>query len=117
MKLIINILSVFSVLLFALNYNIANYILPYSINYDGCTAIRYNIYALVIALFSICSLLEQTKFSKMILTIGIGFCVSDVIDRFIFNETDFKLIGDSIMILATIITALYKYVNSGSNKP
>jgi len=108
MTYLVNILSILAVSLFALNYPIADYILPYSVDYDGCTAVRFNIYALSILCFAICSKLSHTTFSKTILTIGIGFCASDCIDRFIFNETHFKKLADTIMILTTTIFAIWK---------
>lgn len=108
-----NILSVIAVLIFALNYQIAEFIHPESIDWDANNFCRYNLYAVIIALFAYISTLEITKFSTMVLTIGIGFCLSDVLDRMLFNETHFKLIGDTIMILSTTIIAVYKYVRQG----
>ena len=104
-----NILSVLAVLLFALNYPIAEFLHPQNIDWDANNFCRYNIYAVLIALFAYISSLEYTKFSKMVLTIGLGFCLSDVVDRLLFNETNFKLIGDSIMILTTTTIAIWKY--------
>lgn len=104
-----NILSVIAVLIFALNYQIAEFIHPESIDWDANNFCRYDIYAIVIALFAIINTFEFTKFSKMILTIGVGFCISDVMDRLLFKETNFKLIGDTIMILSTTIIAIWKY--------
>lgn len=102
------------VLVFALNYPIAEFLHPQSIDWDANNFCRYNIYAVVIALFAYISSLEYTKFSNMVLTIGIAFCLSDVIDRIIFNEPLFKLISDTIMILSTTIIAIYKYVRNRS---
>lgn len=106
MRYVVNILSFLAVSLFALNYPIADYILPYSVDYDGCTAVRLNIYALSILCYAICSKLIQTKFSKMMLTMGIGFSMSDCIDRFYYKDANFHLGADITMVIITGLFAI-----------
>jgi len=108
-RYIVDILSFLAVALFALNYPIADHILSYSVDHDGCTAIRFSIYALSILSYAICSKLEQTKFSKMMLTIGIGFSVSDCVDRFYYKDANFHLVADITMVVITGLFAVLEY--------
>lgn len=96
------------VLAFIFNYLIAEALYPWDENPDSNLAARFNIYALILlAGFSI-NLMDHTRFSKFVISIGIGLCISDVLDRFVFDNTSFQW-NDITMIILTLITSYYKY--------
>lgn len=102
-------LSILSVVLFILNYPIAEYLAPWDINPDNNLAVRFNIYAIIMLICSILTIMEHNKWSRFFVSILIGLCIGDVLDRFFFDCTVFMW-NDIIMIIITILTSFYKHV-------
>tara|TARA_R110002126_G_C10066915_1_gene462245 strand:- start:8 stop:361 length:354 start_codon:yes stop_codon:yes gene_type:complete len=78
-------------------------------------SLRSNIYAIIVMMIFYASLIKSKSYFKLILSIGAGFCFSDVIDRVFFNSLEFDY-KDIIMIILTICIALYNYLNERSHK-
>ena len=77
--------------------------------------LRSIIYAIVMMLIFYASLISTKGVLKLILSIGFGFCFSNVIDKVFFNVLDFNY-NDVIMIIITLCISLYKYLDERSNK-
>lgn len=101
-EFLITILSLTTVLLFSLNYPIAEYLSPQSLDWDKNIYTRFDIYALIMALYCCLTQVKHNKYSKFILSIGLGFCIGDVLDRFVFHCVDFH-----IMDILGILLGLY----------
>jgi len=75
--------------------------------------LRTNLYAIIFGLAIYLTTLKQTRFSEFICYVGLGFAVSDVIDRVVFDCNHFTW-TDILMIILTILTSYYKvYVRQG----
>ena len=74
-------------------------------------SLRSNIYAIIVMIIFYASLINAKGFLKLILSIGVGFCFSDVIDRLFFNSLEFDY-KDIIMIILTICISIYKYLDT-----
>lgn len=85
----ITILSLIAVLLFCFNYPISEYLSPQDVDWDKNIYTRFDIYALIMMMYCGLSQVNHNKYSKFILSIGLGFCIGDVIDRFGFHHADF----------------------------
>lgn len=69
--------------------------------------LRLSLYAVLIAmLFSISNMVGKTKFISFVLSLGIGYSISDVIDRICFDINKFT-IQDIVMIIITIALSYY----------
>ena len=107
MKNILRItLYIFSILLFSSNYLLCEYF--YSQNIDRWWDLKMNINALVMALVFISSNIDKKGILRFVLDIGVGFTVSNVVDRLYFNTTQFTK-TDIIMIIATFLFAIIDY--------
>lgn len=109
------ILTIFSVILFCSSFLICKSIYPLAFEDNEqaikFTDLRYALYAIFGIMCYIIAELKYDKYpkiTKFVLDIGIGFCVSDIIDRFIFNIYTFQK-EDIIMIFITISIATYYY--------
>ncbi len=106
------ILSFLSVLLYYSGFWICKYIHPKAFGYnfiqievDKFTDLRYSIYAIIFGLIFIRLKIiasSISKFENFILCIGLGIVLSDLIDRFYFNITEYTK-EDKIMLIITII--------------
>lgn len=109
------ILSFLSVFLFKYGFNICKYYYPNAFgNYEdpltkvaiiGFTDLRYSIYAIILVLLFIRNQIEtkeEYKLDKYIQLVGIGFVGSDIIDRYIFDITNYTK-EDRVMILITYL--------------
>lgn len=97
-------LAILAVCLFCLNYQICE--LVYSDNIDKWWGLKQNIYNVIIA---ICFYLSKNKTQgllKFVLDVGMGFCVSNCIDRIVFDVTTFTH-EDVFMIVLTILISYY----------
>ena len=74
-------------------------------------ALRSNICAVIIMLVFYASLIGTKGVLRLILSIGVGLCISNVIDKVYFNVLDFTY-TDIIMITLTICVSLYDYLNT-----
>lgn len=99
-------LAIVAVLLFCFNYQICCIVHPFNI--DAWWSLKQNIYNSIIAICFYLAGMKATGFNKLILEIGIGFCVSNCIDRLLFNVTTFEF-ADIVMISATLIISTYRY--------
>lgn len=113
-EFIITVLSLITVLLFGLNYPIAEFLAPWDIDPDKNLSIRFNIYAMVMVFCFILTMAKLSPWCKFILSIGIGICVSDVLDRFVFDVTIFQW-NDIVMLVLTILLSYKKHIYASKN--
>jgi len=74
--------------------------------------LRTNIYSIMFALAMFIALLgTYNSLLRLILSVGIGLSVSDVIDRVLFDITTFNT-SDLIMIFITLTISTYDYVRN-----
>ena len=69
---------------------------------------KSNIHAIVIALVFIASSINSIGVLRFILDVGVGFTISNVVDRLYFNTTEFNR-ADIVMIAITFIIASIDY--------
>ncbi len=105
-------LGVIVLILFVGNYKICDYF--YSTDIESWWILRTKIYSIMFVLFWQMAIFETKGIARLILSIGLGFSFSDVIDRIIFNNTNFTR-SDIFMILITITFANIDYVRNRSN--
>lgn len=106
MKTVKTILALTAVLLFVCNKYICDYVCG---DEDLTTwwTLRLNLYAVLIGLVFIISTINiSTKFIGFVLSVGVGFCISDIIDRLYFDINKFTA-HDIIMIIITIALSYY----------
>lgn len=96
-------------ILFLSNYYICEYF--YSNDITKWWQLKTNIYAIIIALAFILSGINARGICKFFLNLGVGFTVSNVIDRLYFDVT-ITTKEDVIMICITIITSIITFKNS-----
>tara|TARA_R110000803_G_scaffold79762_1_gene145486 strand:- start:181 stop:534 length:354 start_codon:yes stop_codon:yes gene_type:complete len=99
-----------SVVLFISNYSICDYFYPDNTQeaIDGWWYMKSNIHAIVIALVFIASSINSIGVLRFILDVGVGFTISNVVDRLYFNTTEFNR-ADIVMIAITFIIASIDY--------
>ncbi len=103
----INTLSLIVVLLFPFNYLICDLIYDWNEHWDKNLSLRFNIYSIMFLILFILAKNDKTNFSNFILSIGIGFSLSDVVDRCFFDKTVF----DWKDILMIVLTLFFSYKN------
>jgi hypothetical protein len=107
---------ILAILLFSFSYNICNYFY-YNDEIKDISkwwGLKSNIYAVIMMLIFYASLINTKGVLKLILSIGVGFCVSNVIDKVFFNVLQFNY-NDIIMIILTLCISFYQYLqNYGS---
>ena len=110
-------LYLIAIILFASSYQICDffYYNDEIKNIKQWWDLRSNIYAIIMMLIFYASLINNKGVLKLILSIGFGFCFSNVIDKVFFNVLDFNY-KDIIMIILTICISLYNYLNERPNK-
>ena len=117
MKEVKKTLYVLAILLFVSNYQICDF---YYYNNEvkdiqKWWGLRSNITSIIMMLIFYASLINNKGVLKLILSIGFGFCFSNVIDKVFFNVLDFNY-KDIIMIILTMCISLYNYFDERSNK-
>ena len=95
-----------AIVLFSSNYLLCEYF--YSEDIDNWWSLKVNINAVVIALVLLASSVKEKGVLRFVLDIGVGFTVSNVVDRLYFNTTQFTK-TDIIMIIATFLFAIIDY--------
>lgn len=95
-----------SILLFVFSYDICEYF--FSEDIDKWWSTKCNIYSIIIALLFVASSIDKRGVLRFVLDIGVGFTVSNVVDRLYFNTTQFTK-ADIIMIIATFLFAIIDY--------
>ena len=99
-------LPIIALLLFVFNYQICEYFYPDNIN--SWWTLKINIYAVIIALLFLYASFNKKGLTRFFLEIGVGFSVSNVIDKCYYNTREFTK-SDVLMILLTIAIAFYNY--------
>lgn len=110
-KLIIYILAI---LLFCFNYQICDFFYYNDEVKDikKWWGLKSNIYAIIMMLIFYASLINSKGVLRFILSIGIGFAMSNVIDKVFFNVLEFRY-NDIVMIILTICFASLDYFKNG----
>jgi len=76
--------------------------------------LKSQLYALIIALTFYASSIKKRGFIKFILNIGIGFAVSNLIDKAFFSVLEFNE-NDIIMIILTVCFSVLNYLKDRRN--
>jgi lipoprotein signal peptidase len=84
----------------------------YGVLNDKWWDLRLNITALIFAGSFICMRIGSEGFYRMILSIGVGLSVSNVIDR-IFFDVQIYTFADIFMVIGTLTFSIYDYVKGG----
>lgn len=107
------ILYSLAIILFVFNYSICDYF--YYVNgvldSKGWWGLKSNIYAVIVGLVFISSSIGTKGVLRLILNIGVGFTVSNIIDKCYFNVLEFRY-NDIIMIILTVCLSLYEYLTN-----
>tara|TARA_R110000851_G_scaffold192583_1_gene343314 strand:- start:373 stop:732 length:360 start_codon:yes stop_codon:yes gene_type:complete len=113
MKEVKNLLYLLAIVLFLSNYQICDYFYYNDEIKDlkKWWGLRSNITATIIMLVFYASLINTKGVTRLILSICVGLCVSNVIDKVFFNVLYFNY-KDIIMIILTICIATYNYLNN-----
>jgi len=100
------LLYTISIVLFAFSYEICDYL--YFDDIDAWWDTKCNMYAIITSIVFIASSIGKKGILRFVLDIGVGFTVSNVVDRLYFNTTQFTK-ADIIMIIATFLFAIIDY--------
>lgn len=106
MKFVLKITPFLTVLLFTANFQLCE--LFYRNDIESWWDCRNNISALAYTCALISFNSERTKINLFLMSVGVGFSISDVIDRMVFSCTEFTF-SDLLMITITIY---YSYKNN-----
>jgi hypothetical protein len=109
-------LYILSILLFVFNYQICDFFY-YNENVKDLKkwwGLKSNIYAIIMAIIFYASLLNTKGVLKLVLNIGLGLCISNVIDKVFFNVLEFRY-NDIFMIVITVSLSLYTYLKEFKN--
>lgn len=99
-----------SILLFVGNYQICEFLYP-ELDEESVKAwwiMKSNIYGLVVALLLLASSISEKGVLRLVLSVGVGLTVSNVVDRLYFNTNQFNK-HDLVMIAIAIIGASISY--------
>ena len=109
-------LYILAILLFSFNYNICNFFYYNNEVKDlyKWWDLKSNIYAVIMALMFYASSIGEKGKLKFILNIGIGFTISNVIDKVYFNVLVFNE-NDIIMIILTVCFAVLGFLKDRKN--
>lgn len=108
-----SLIYVSAILLFVFNYQICDYFYYVDgvLDRKGWWSLKSNIYAVIIGLVFLASHIEARGVKRLILSVGIGFTISNVIDKCFFNVLEFRY-NDIIMIIITIAFALIDFLKN-----
>ena len=97
------ILYILAILLFVSNYQICDFFYYNDELKDlkKWWGLKANIYAVIMMLVFYASLINTKGIIILILNIGLGLCISNVIDKVFFNVLEFRE-NDIIMIILTV---------------
>lgn len=110
------ILYILAILLFVSSYSICDY---FYYNDDikdigKWWGLKSNIYAIIIALTFYASSINVKGVSRLVLNIGVGMALSNVIDKCFFNVLDFNY-NDIIMVMLTVLLSTLNYLKELKN--
>lgn len=110
-------LYILALILFVLNYQICDYFYYNDEIKDikKWWGLKSNIYAIIMMLVFLASKINTKGILKFILNIGIGLCISNVIDKVFFNVLVFTE-SDFYMIALTFLFSLYDYIKDFKNE-
>ena len=110
-------LYILAILLFVLNYQICDFFYYNDEIKDikKWWGLKSNIYAVILMIVFYASLIDTKKWLKLILNIGLGFTISNVIDKVFFNVLVFTY-NDILMIILTFCFAFLQYYKEKINK-
>ena len=108
MKKVKIVIIILTIILFCFNYQICEYLYPKDLKLWW--GLKSNIYAVIVALTFYSSSIDTKGVVKLILSIGVGLAVSNVIDKVFFNVLDFRY-NDIIMIVLTIGFSTLNFIN------
>lgn len=111
------ILYILAILLFISNYTICDYFY-YNDEIKDLNkwwGLKSNIYAIIMCLIFLASIINSKKRLRFILEIGVGFTISNVIDKIFFSVLDFNY-NDIVMIILTVCFATIHYLKSCRNE-
>lgn len=114
MDVVKKLLYILAIFLFVSNYQICDY---YYYNdeiqdLNKWWDLKCNIYAIIIMFVFLASLINSKGFLKFILSIGVGFCISNVIDKVFFNVLEFRY-NDILMIILTFCFSYLDFLKNG----
>ena len=104
------VLLVLAMVIIPLNYNICQFFYPLNDaeSIKMWWRLKENIYGITIAIILTSYTLTTKGVLRFVLDIGVGFTVSNVVDRLYFNTIEFTK-ADIIMIIATFLFAIIDY--------
>lgn len=105
-------LVIVSVILFVSNYQICEYFYPKDV--EKWWGLKSNIYAVIVGLVFASASIGVKGALRLVLNIGLGLAISNIIDKCYFNVLEFRY-NDIIMIVLTISFSLHKYLNNQIN--
>lgn len=108
-----NTAYILAILLFVSNYQICDYFY-YNEDVKDLSkwwGLKSNIYAVVLTLVFYASLINTKGITRLILDIGFGLCIANVIDKVFFNVLEFNE-KDIIVIGLTLIISYNDYLNN-----
>jgi len=112
MKKVKPVLLTFALLLFVFNYAICEYYYPGTTNLKGWWFMKSDIYSITIMLILLSCNIGTTGLMRFIFSVGIGFSISDVVDRCYFSSRDFNETDIVMIILVFIFAGVDWFINS-----
>ena len=116
MKEVKKMLFIISIILFVSSYKICDFFY-YNDDVKDLNKwwdLKSNIYAVIMSLIFYASSIKSKGFLKFILNIGVGFAISNVIDKIFFNVLVFNE-NDIIMIILTVCFSVLNYLKDRKN--
>ena len=107
-----NICYILACILFFSNYQICDYFY-YNEEVKDISkwwGLKSNIYAVIMLLIFYGSIRHTKGYTRLILSIGLGLCFSNVIDKIFFNVLEFRY-NDIIMIVLTVGYSVLDFLN------
>jgi hypothetical protein len=104
------ILIIIAITLFVSNYAICDhfYFTDGILDSKGWWRLKSNIYAVIIATVFLSAQIGTKGLLRFVLSVGIGFTISNVIDKLYFNVLEFTQ-ADIYMIIATLVISGYDW--------
>ena len=117
MKEVKKILFIFCIILIVCNYSICDYFYYNDEikNIKNWWKLKSIIYGIIIMLLFYASRINTKGLLKFVLSVGLGFCISNVIDKVFFNVLEFRY-NDIIMIILTFCFATLDYLKNRKNE-
>jgi hypothetical protein len=107
------ILIILAISLFICNYHICNYVYPGNSQTDinNWWDLKSNIYAVIMMVVFLSAQIGTKGFLRFILSVGVGFAISNVIDKLYFSVIEFTT-SDIYMIIITLLVSGYDWYKS-----